>query len=111
MLLRVVNSFKNLQHFKLFFSSKFFAIYFAIKVAIKWWNFFTMEKVVNPTFPKNNLFHQVYSMTTFEVVFSHPLGLTEIQLKIKLLVTVKLILSTRLSEDNFDNVPRTSRLD
>ena len=36
-----------------------------------------MEKVVNPTFPKNNLFHQVYSMTTFEVVFSHPLGLTE----------------------------------
>ena len=77
MLLRVVNSFKNLQHFKLFFSSKIFAIYFAIKVAIKWWNFFTMEKVVNPTFPKNNPFHQVYSMTTFEVVFSHPLGLTE----------------------------------
>ena len=36
-----------------------------------------MEKVVNPTFPKNNLFHQFYSMTTFEVVFSHPLGLTE----------------------------------
>ena len=40
--------------------------------------FFTMEKVVNPTVSKNNLFHQVSSITTFEVVFSHPLGLTEI---------------------------------
>ena len=30
--------------------------------------------------------------------------------QIKLPATVKLI-STRLSEDNFDNVPRTSRLD
>ena len=34
--LRVVNSFENLQHFKLFFYSKNFAIYFVIKVAIKW---------------------------------------------------------------------------
>ena len=42
-----------------------------------------MEKVVNPTVPKNNLFHQVYSITTFEVVFSHPLGLTEGKLKVK----------------------------
>ena len=60
--LRVVNSFEILQHFKLFFYSKNFAIYFAIKVAIKWWNFFTMEKVVNPTVPKklpfpSSLFH------------------------------------------------------
>ena len=36
-----------------------------------------MEKVVNPTVSKNNLFHQVSSITAFEVVFSHPLGLTE----------------------------------
>ena len=42
--------------------------------------FFTMEKVVNPTVPKNNLFHEFYSITTFEVVFSHPLGLTEREL-------------------------------
>ena len=57
--------------------SSIFAIYFAIKVVIKWWNFFTMEKVENPTVPKNNLFRQVYSITAFEVVFFHPLGLTE----------------------------------
>jgi hypothetical protein len=75
--LRVVNSFENLQHFKLFFFSNFFAIYFGIKVAIKWWNFFTMQKVVNSTVPKNNLFHQVYSFTTLGVAFSHLLGLTE----------------------------------
>jgi hypothetical protein len=75
--LRVVNSFKNLQCFKLFFISSFFAKCFAIKVAINWWNFFTMQKVVNSTVPKNTLFHQVYSITTFAVAFSHLLGLTE----------------------------------
>ena len=62
----------------MFFFSKFYAIYFAVKVASKGWNLFTMEKVVNPTVQKNNLFHQVSSITTSEVVFSHPLGLTEL---------------------------------
>jgi hypothetical protein len=76
--LRVVNSFENLLRFKLFFLFKIFAIYFAIKVAIKWWNFFTMQKAVNSTAPKNNLFHQVYSFTTLGVAFSHLLGLTEV---------------------------------
>ena len=81
----------------MFFFSKIFAIYFAIKVTIKLWNFFTIEKVVNPTFPKNNLFHQVYSMTTFEVVFSHPLGLTE---QIELLLTATFIASMAPSKLN-----------
>ena len=75
--LRVVNSFKILQRLKLLFFKKKFALYFALKVAIKWWNFFTMQNVVNSTDPKNNLFHQFYSITTFGVAFSHPLGLTE----------------------------------
>ena len=75
--LRVVNSFEILWCLKLFFFPNFFAIYFAIKVAIKWWNYFTMQKVVNFTVPKNNLFHQVYSFATLEVAFSHLFGLTE----------------------------------
>ena len=37
-----------------------------------------MKKAVNSTVPKNNLYRQVNSITTFEVVFSHPLGLTEL---------------------------------
>jgi hypothetical protein len=36
-----------------------------------------MQKAVNSTAPKNNLFHQVYSFTTLGVAFSHLLGLTE----------------------------------
>jgi hypothetical protein len=36
-----------------------------------------MQKVVNSTVPKNNLFHQVYSFTTLEVAFSHLFGFTE----------------------------------
>ena len=96
--LRVVNSFENLWCYKLFFFSKFFAIYFAIKVAIKWWNFFTMEKVLNPTFPKNNLFHQVYSITTFGVVFFHPLGLTEPRLLTVILLRNHNVIAARQSK-------------
>jgi len=60
--------------FKVGIFFKNFDMYFAIKVTTNWWNFFYNGKSGKC---QNNTFCQIYHITTFEVAFYHPSGLTE----------------------------------